>query len=322
MYNREWLHKTILYFLQEGIHMFRDIPGSENWLDVIPVNAGWSGDEKFHVTDENGRALLVRISPAERFERRKSEFETLKHLNDRIDANIPQALGFGNCTGGIYTLLTWVEGKPAEEVLPALPREQQSLLGKQAGEIARCLHRLPAPEQTEAWPSYFLRKMTRKAEQYQNCLIQISECGDFAAYVQENAHLLQGRQSFFQHGDLHVGNMVISDRMELGLVDFDRMSWGDPWEEFNRITWSVQCSPVFASSMLRSYFDGAVPDSFWRLLALYIASNQLSCIPWAIPFGEEQVRVMIDQCREVRAWYPKDYGQGVSAWYAKEMENQ
>lgn len=36
--------------------MFRDIPGSENWLDVIPVNAGWSGDEKFHVTDENGRA--------------------------------------------------------------------------------------------------------------------------------------------------------------------------------------------------------------------------------------------------------------------------
>lgn len=177
--------------------MFRDIPGSENWLDVIPVNVGWSGDEKFHVMDENGRALLVRISPAERFERRKFEFETLKHLNDRIAANIPRALGFGNCTGGVYTLLTWVEGRTAEEVLPALSPEQQSLLGKQAGEIVRCLHRLPAPEQTEAWPSYFLRKMTRKAEQYQNCPIQIPECGDFAAYVQENAHLLQGRQSFF-----------------------------------------------------------------------------------------------------------------------------
>ena len=26
--------------------LFRDIPGSDSWLDVIPVREGWSGDEK------------------------------------------------------------------------------------------------------------------------------------------------------------------------------------------------------------------------------------------------------------------------------------
>ena len=51
--------------------LFRDIPGSERWLDVTPVREGWSGDEKFRVTDENGRALLVRISPGDRLARRQ-----------------------------------------------------------------------------------------------------------------------------------------------------------------------------------------------------------------------------------------------------------
>ena len=109
--------------------------------------------------------------------------------------------------------------------------------------------------------------------------------------------------------------MVVDDEHRLGLVDFDRMDWGDPWEEFNRITWSAQCSPVFASAMVREYFSGEVPGEFWRLLALYMASNQLSCIPWAMPFGQEQVDVMIAQCRQVRAWYPGAYGVGAPAWF-------
>lgn len=295
--------------------MFRDIPGSERWLDVIPVSAGWSGDEKFHVTDENGRALLVRISSSDKFDRRKREYETLKNLNDHTDANISRALDFGACKDGVYTLLTWVEGKPAEDVLPALPREQQAALGRQAGDLAKKLHSFPAPEGTEDWAARFTRKMLWKVEQYRSCPIQIPACGDFAAYVQANGHLLNGRQSCFQHGDLHVGNMVISDGRILGLVDFDRMDWGDPWEEFNRITWSAQCSPVFASAMLRGYFDGEVPEVFWRLLALYMASNQLSCIPWAIPFGEEQIEIMKNQCRDVRSWYDGAYGAGAPNWF-------
>ena len=67
--------------------------------------------------------------------------------------------------------------------------------------------------------------------------------------------------------------------------------------------------------MVREYFSGEVPGEFWRLLALYMASNQLSCIPWAMPFGQEQVDVMIAQCRQVRAWYPGAYGVGAPAWF-------
>lgn len=294
---------------------FRDIPGSEGWLDVIPVNEGWSGDEKYRVVGENGRQLLLRISPAEKAARRRGEFETLRRVNAQVAANIPQAVDCGTCDGGVYTLLSWVPGRPVEEVLPELTADQQADLGAQAGRIARMLHDVPAPEGVEDWQARFSRKMARKVEQYRACPIKIPECADFAAYVRENGRLIEGRANRFQHGDLHVGNMVVDSGLQLGLVDFDRMDWGDPWEEFNRITWSAQCSPVFASAMVREYFGGEAPEAFWRLLALYMASNQLSCIPWAMPFGQEQVDVMIEQCRQVRAWYPGAYGDGAPVWF-------
>ena len=42
---------------------------------------------------------------------------------------------------------------------------------------------------------------------------------------------------------------------------------------------------------------------FWRLLALYIASNTLSSLPWAIPFGEDEIATMRRQADEVLLWY-------------------
>ena len=49
---------------------------------------------------------------------------------------------------------------------------------------------------------------------------------------------------------------------------------------------------AFASGMADGYFDNNVPPDFWRLLALYIGSNTLASLPWAIPFGEEEVQTM------------------------------
>src|SRR5690606_11191222 len=46
---------------------------------------------------------------------------------------------------------------------------------------------------------------------------------------------------------------------KLTIIDFDRSDFGDPWEEFNRIVWGTQKSPLFASGMVNGYFDGEVP---------------------------------------------------------------
>lgn len=110
--------------------------------------------------------------------------------------------------------------------------------------------------------------------------------------------------------------MIITPEKELGIIDFNRMDYGDPWEEFNRITFCVGTSPIFASGYINGYFDNIVPDLFFRLMALYIASNQLASIPSAIPFGEEDVEGMLRQAQNVLEWYD-DFKTYIPNWYVK-----
>ena len=35
----------------------------ENWINKEPIQKGWSGDQKYCVTDRHGQKYLLRISP-------------------------------------------------------------------------------------------------------------------------------------------------------------------------------------------------------------------------------------------------------------------
>ena len=70
----------------------------------------------------------------------------------------------------------------------------------------------------------------------------------------------------------------------------------------------------FACGMVDGYFDKNVPMEFWRLLALYISSNTLSSIPWAIPFGEDEIRKFLEQAEEILGWY-EGMTKIVPSWY-------
>lgn len=96
--------------------------------------------------------------------------------------------------------------------------------------------------------------------------------------------------------------------------DLRRHHSGDPWEEFNRIVWSAQISPEFASGQLHGYFDGDPTDRFFRLLALYIATNTLSSLPWAAQFGQPEIETMLAQTSDVLTWYD-NIRTPVPGWY-------
>ena len=105
------------------------------------------------------------------------------------------------------------------------------------------------------------------------------------------------------------------EEVKIVFIDFDRYGFADPWEDFNRIVWPAQAAPAFASRLVDGYFDKEVPMAFWRLLALYISSNMLSSVPWAIPFGEKEVQTMLRQAAEVLGWYD-NMQRIVPTWYS------
>ena len=66
------------------------------------------------------------------------------------------------------------------------------------------------------------------------------------------------------------------------------------------------------------YFDGEVPMEFWELLALYISNNTLSSLPWAIPFGEQEITIMRNQAKEALEWYD-GMRTVVPSWYQRQF---
>lgn len=280
-----------------------------------PINKGWSGDKKYCVTDENGTRYLLRVSDKALYDAKLSEFNMMKQV---AALGIPMCLPieFGTCEDGVYSVQSWVDGVDAEEVIPTLSDTEQYVYGLEAGRILRKIHSIPAPAAQEDWESRFNRKMDYKINRYKESPIHYENGQVFIDYISENRHLLQGRPQVYQHGDYHIGNMMIDHGGHLQILDFNRNDFGDPWEEFNRIVWCAQKSSLFASGMVNGYFDGEVPLEFWKLLALYISSNTLSSVYWAIPFGQEEVNTMLNQAREVLAWYD-NMRNPIPAWYCK-----
>jgi len=209
---------------------------------------------------------------------------------------------FGTCDDGVYSLQSWINGEDLETVLPSLSETEQYVLGIKSGEIIRKMHSILAPETQEEWEVRFNRKTDIKIQKYHECGLRFDGDEYVLSYIEQNRHLLKNRPQCFQHGDYHTGNMMLEDG-ELKIIDFDRYDFGDPWEEFNRIVWSAALSPHFAKGQLRGYFNGEPPLEFFKLLAFYIASNTLSSIYWAIPFGQSDIDIMMKQAQDVLHWY-------------------
>ncbi|MFZ5353518.1 MAG: aminoglycoside phosphotransferase family protein [Bacillota bacterium] len=299
--------------------LFQGIPGTENWASIKLIDRGWSDDIKYHIVTKDNHQLLLRISDISCINGKKEGYEALRSLDS--DIMISKPLDFGTCNNerSIYMLLTWLEGADAEEILPGLANEKQYELGYKTGQTLRKIHRVPAPSSLPAWSDRFNNKIDRKIRNYEKCAIKIEKADRIIKYINSNRYLLENRVQTFQHGDFHIGNMIITEQNEIGIIDFNRCDYGDPWEEFNRIVWCAKASCYFASGRINGYFEGKIPDEFFRLLALYIGNNTLSSVPWAVPFGDKEVGTMLEQAKDVMDWY-SDFDDIIPKWYIPHNE--
>lgn len=284
-----------------------------------PIAKGWSDDKKFRATDENGKNYLLRISGMEKYEQKQSEFNMMEQVA-ALGVPMCQPIEFGVYEGEVYSIQTWIDGDDAEEVILTFSEMDQYRYGFGAGEILKKIHSIPAPQSQEDWEIRFNRKMDRKIHMYMECPVKYENGEAFVKYISENRHLLKNKPQSYQHGDYHIGNMMIGGNGLLYVIDFDRYDFGDPWEEFNRIVWSAQKSPIFATGMVDGYFNSSVPLEFWRLLALYISSNSLSALTWAVDFGEREIANMKNQAKDILAWY-SNMTNPVPTWYCQHKEN-
>jgi aminoglycoside phosphotransferase (APT) family kinase protein len=282
------------------INQFKDIFDSEKIKNVQLINKGWSKDKKYRIEINSDKYFLLKISNITEYNTKKRDFELLKQIDEQsFLMSRPIEFGLFNQGKEVYTLFNWIEGEDAENIIPLLSDIEQYNIGICAGEILRKIHQVKIPIKQTPWSEYFNKKIDRNVKVYEACSIKFEGSDSIIEYINTNRRLLENRIQVLQHGDYHIGNMILTKNNDLGIIDFNRLDFGDPWEEFNRITFCSGVSKFFASGRINGYFDNDVPDMFFRLLALYIGSNQLSSIPWAIPFGEKDTKIMLQKAVEV-----------------------
>lgn len=286
-----------------------------NIISKEKINKGWSSDIKYCITDENNNKYLLRISSKEQYQKKLNEYKYMQKCAN-LGVLMCKPIEFGTSEEGVYIIQTWIDGVDAEEYIPNLTPCEQYQFGIVAGRELTKIHSINAPIDIPNWETRFNNKINRKIKMYQECPLKYEKGNLFIEFINNNRHLLKNRPNVYQHGDYHIGNMMINKENELVIIDFNRDDFGDPWEEFNRIVWCAQTSKAFASGMIDGYFDGEVPEHFWRLLALYISSNTLSSLPWAIPFGEREINIMINQVNDILSWYD-DMKRIIPKWYKR-----
>lgn len=298
-------------------HQLNSLLAGRQCIRCEKLLLGWSSDEKYILTTADGKRLLLRTAEEKFFEQKRQEYAFLEKVAE-LGVRASQPVEFGRFEGGVYTLYTYLEGECMEDVLASLSKRQQYALGTEAGEILARIHTLPAPEGTPSWAEYMNRKFDRKIKAARECPLEVPGGAQMIEFINAHRHLLDNRPKSMHHGDYHCGNLLLTPDMHVGVIDFNRFDCGDPWEEFNRIVWCAQTSPAFASGRINGYFAAQkfsdIPTEFFPLLAAYIFSNQLSSLPWAIPFGEEQIQVMLRQAHEVFKWYG-GCTRTVPSWY-------
>ena len=234
----------------------------QNIINRTSIGKGWSGDQKYCAVTADGQKYLLRISSVDRLERKHREYEKMSEVSQ---LGIPMCLPveFGTCEEGAYSIQSWIDGEDAEELVMSMDEEKQYRYGLDAGRILAKIHTIPAPKDAPSWETRFNAKIDRKIAMYESCELKYESGGDaFLSYLAENRYLLRGRPQSYQHGDYHIGNMMIDRDGKLTIIDFDRDDFGDPWEEFNRIVWCAQAAPAFASGMVDGYFGARFRWSF------------------------------------------------------------
>ncbi len=280
--------------------------------EMIKVNKGWSNDTKYKVI-LGQEPYLLRVSAIRLKDRITKLFDIMYQL-DKDSVPICSPIKMSVVDGDIHALYRWIDGYDLIDVIDNFTEDEQYQLGLISGKYLQTIHRIEAPTHLEPWSIRFNKKIDSKIKKYRESNLKVNEIELFIDYVIEKRYLLNDRPQCFQHGDYHVGNFMINDSNELKVIDFDRYDFGDPWEEFNRIVWSAQKAPSFASGMIDGYFEKQVPDTFWELLLLYISSNTISSLVWGLEISEAEYQVMVHQMHEILQWY--DYLKiSIPKWY-------
>lgn len=246
-------------------------------------------------------------------EKKNEQYELLQKL-EALDIPCSKPIDFGTLKdSSVYMLLSYLEGESAEEAVSKMSNEEAFELGIEAGRILHTLHYIQIPKEQVSWWDRYQKKMIRKIENFEKCEYQLEKSKEIIQYYKEHSYLMKNRPLVFNHGDYHVGNMIVHQG-KVGIIDFDKNFVGDPYDEFKPFCWNVYASEYFETGLINGYFNNCILDDFFPILKFYAVESLVSHLPWATTFGEVEIKTAYKAAESIFEWYD-DLRLDIPTWY-------
>lgn len=157
-----------------------------------------------------------------------AERRMLEHVGGRLPIATPRIVAAGELEGWPYLVMTRLEGRPLDELWPALaPAERRGLLAG-IGELAAGLHALPLlpgeDDPATSWAGFVATRREKLAHKHAADGLGPAWIEDIERTVAGLPTLDRGVELACLHTDMQGGNLLarsVGDRVELsGLFDF------------------------------------------------------------------------------------------------------
>lgn len=269
-----------------------------NAKEIVELKKGYSNDQKY-VIDQK---YLLRIFPMEEAAKRQNEFISLNRLYE-LSKYVPKGLEFGDIDDlqKAYMVLTFLPGIDAEEGLSKLTEVQQYAAGVSAGSELKKLHTLSAPLDQPVWEHVKVEKINNYMLEFKELDIDQNIMEFLQMYIESNLYLMKDRPNKFQHDDFHPSNLLLHNNSFSGIIDFQRMDWGDPIHDLQKLGFfSKQVSIEFTKGILDGYHDGQfIEDTFWKLYSFYSAVHIVSALVWGKKRSQSQFDLLLNYSFDV-----------------------
>jgi len=315
----------------KGIYsVLKKLYGNQEPLEIFQITKGFSFEEKWKVSFSDNESLFIKIY---QLEKKEIAFEVYTHLQNFFSLHVPIQIPIqfieipeeSICA----QVMSWVEGKDGEELLPTLSSEEQYLCGFQAGKALKMIHTVVLKESSETWKTYRLNKYKRYITLFKEAGYSYPYIEKIEEFVEKSSHYLDNRPMHFLHDDFHPANLLFHNHHLTGVIDFDNFEWGDPYHDFHKTAlFSRRISIPFSVGQIHGYFNGEPENEFWLYYALYAAMIIPSDIVWSHKVTPDKINEMWDRINQIvndhqeftsliPTWYKESK---MEHWYLRKAE--
>ena len=191
---------------------------------------------------------------------------------------------------------SYLEGEDAKKLLPTYSPKEQYEIGIEAGKDLAKMHTYEAPNDILPWYERAMEKHRKYLEAYKTCGIKIKNDDKIIKFIDENEIYLKNRPNRFQHDDFHLENIILRDGKYVGVVDFNGYDWGDPLHDFVKIAlFARDISIPYSIGQIVGYYNGEIPEEFWRLYAVYVGMTVFSSVVWCLRAAPHMLDDMLER---------------------------